>query len=149
MLQYFIKVALSFPINLFPKNIFKEISIHIYIYIFYNKCFLWRNLCWIWKKNNNTILVFPLSNSPQVPNIFYDWPVKYYFLWFWYMTTRIYDRVQLSIYSTIFHKYFVAMTYRWICIFFIWTKVNFLREYAQAHKPWLFLVYKRHVLAND
>ena len=54
--------------QLIPKNIFfKKLA-----YINYNKYFLWRNLCCIWKKNN-TPLFFLLSNCPQVLNIFYDW----------------------------------------------------------------------------
>ena len=45
--------------------------------------------------------------------LIYDWPVKYYFWWFWYIITRLYDRVQLSIYSTmaLLNKYFRAMKY--------------------------------------
>jgi len=36
------------------------------------------------------------------------------------MITKLYDQVQLSIYSTkaLFHKYSVALKYRWICVFF-------------------------------
>jgi len=38
---------------------------------------------------------------------------------------RLWNLVQLSIYSTraYFHKYFVAMKYRWICQFWFWAKV--------------------------
>ena len=58
-------------------------------YIYYNKCFLCRNLCWVWKKNTTTILVFLISICLQVVKIFYDWPNKYYFWWFQYMITRL------------------------------------------------------------
>jgi len=36
------------------------------------------------------------------------------------------DQVQLSIYSSraLFHKYFVAMKYRLICIYLVWAKVH-------------------------
>jgi len=30
----------------FLKTYFKKLA-----YIYYNKCFLWRYLCWVWKKN--------------------------------------------------------------------------------------------------
>jgi len=46
---------------------------------------LWRNLCRVWKKKNNTTIVLLLSNCPPVLKIFYDWPVKYYFWWVRYM----------------------------------------------------------------
>ena len=52
------------------------------------------------ERKNDTTLVFLLSNCPQVLKIFYDLPVKYYFWCLWCMITRLYDRVQLSIYST-------------------------------------------------
>ena len=68
-------------INWFPKNIKKL------VYIYYNRCFLWRNLCWVWK--NSTTLVFLLSNFQQELKIFYDWPLKYYFCWFRYMIFRL------------------------------------------------------------
>ena len=37
------------------------------------------------------------------------------------MIIKIKDQIQLSIYSTraLFHKYFVALNHRWICIFYI------------------------------
>ena len=64
----FYKVSLLFPINEFPKKKdFKKLA-HIY----YNKCFLWRNLCSVWKKKQPNI-GFPYLQI-------YDWPVKYYFL---------------------------------------------------------------------
>ena len=39
-----------------------------------------------------------LSNCPQVLELFYDLPVKYYFWRFWYMITRLWNLVQFSIY---------------------------------------------------
>ena len=94
----------------------------IFVNIFHNKCFLWRNLCWVWKKKQHNInFVFILLNCLRILKIFYDWHIKYYFWWFWYMITRLKGLVRLSIYFTraLFHKYIVTMKYRWICIFFI------------------------------
>ena len=66
------------------------------------------------KNNNITSLDFLLSNCLQLLKIFYDSPVKYYFGRFWYRITRLWNLVQLSIYSTraLFRKYFVAMKFR-------------------------------------
>ena len=61
-----------------------------------------KSLCWVWTKNNNTTLVFLLSNCPQVLTIFYDWPVNYYFVRFRYMITISYT-IGFSCLST-FHK---------------------------------------------
>ena len=65
-----------------------------------SKCFLWRNLCWVWKKNN-TALGFLLSNCPQVLNIFYDWPVKYYF---WRYSVHDYYAIGFSLVVYILYK---------------------------------------------
>jgi len=60
------KVALSLPINHFhKKNYIKKLA-----YIYYDKCFLWRNLYWVWKKKQHN-LGFPFFKLPQVLNIFY------------------------------------------------------------------------------
>ena len=82
------------------------------------------------KEKNTTTLVFLLSNSPQVLKIFNDSPVKYYLWRFWYTFTRLLDRGQLSIYSTraLFHKYLVAMKYRWISKFLILSESPSLRD---------------------
>ena len=48
-------MALSFPINDFPKYIFKKLA-----------CFLWKNLCWVLKENKNTTFVFLLSMWDRV-----------------------------------------------------------------------------------
>ena len=63
------------------------------------------------KEKNNRTLIFLLPNCPQVLKIFYDSPVKYYFWRFGYMIPRLYDWVQLSVYSTkvLFYKNCVAM----------------------------------------
>ena len=37
-------------INTFLKKYFKEFA-----NIYYDKCFLWRNLCWVWKKKQQNI----------------------------------------------------------------------------------------------
>jgi len=70
---------------------------------------------------NNTTLVFPLSNCPQLLTIFYDWPVKYY-------------SVQLFLHSTraLFQMCFASMTYRWICILldFEWKSTFMLYIFA-------------------
>ena len=90
--------------------------------MYYNECFLWRTLCWVWEKKQHNN-VFLLSNCHQVLKIFYDWPVKYRFwddfgIWLLGCTK---DRVQFSIYFTraLIHKYFVALTCRRFCISFI------------------------------
>ena len=56
-------------------------------------------------KKITTTLDFLLSNWSQVLEIFYDQPVRYYFWWLGYMITRLWNWVQLSIYSTraLFH----------------------------------------------
>ena len=60
------------------------------------KCFLCRNFVKFERKNNTT-LVSLLTNCPQVIKDLYDWPVKYYFWWFWYKNTMLYGWVQLWI----------------------------------------------------
>ena len=90
------KVALSFLINWISLNklFFKKLA-----YICYNKCLLWRNLCWVWKKTNNTTLVFLLSNCKYMKSFmtvlllgyriefsYLYIPQAYYFissLWLW------------------------------------------------------------------
>ena len=54
------KDALSFPINV--KKIFKK-----WANKYYNKCFLWTNLCWVRKKNNTAFLTskLPTSTTPS------------------------------------------------------------------------------------
>jgi len=37
------------------------------------------------KEKTTTPLFFLLSNCSQILNTFYDWAVKYYCWWFWYM----------------------------------------------------------------
>ena len=68
--------------------------------------------------------------------IFYDWPVKYYVWVFGYMIARLYDRVQLSIYSTraVVHKYFVAMRYRWIWLFLIFERKSIFNKIYYTNK---------------
>ena len=44
-----LKVALSFPINKIH-ILFKELA-----YIYYDKCFLWRYLCWVLKKKQHNL----------------------------------------------------------------------------------------------
>ena len=107
----FFKVALSFPINTFPIKKKKP-------KIYYNKLFLWRSLCCVWT-NNKTTLDCLLSNCTQVLTYFMTNPIIYYFWRFLYMITMLWNLVQLSIYYTMafFHKYVVAMKYRWICQF--------------------------------
>ena len=48
-------------------------------YICYDKCFSWRNLCLVLKKNNNTTLVYLLSNCRQVLTrfVFDDFSICY------------------------------------------------------------------------
>ena len=77
------------------------------------------------EEKNNTTLGFLLSYCPQVLKIFHDWPVKYYFWQFWFMITRLKDQIQLSIDSTraLCYKYFVAMKYRWICIYLFLSEI--------------------------
>ena len=65
----YVKVALSFPINKlikFLKTCFKKLA-----YIYYNKWFLWRNLCWLRTKNQNNIRfsTFKLSQITKK----YEW----------------------------------------------------------------------------
>jgi len=79
----FIKLHFRYQLINFLKNIFKEIAKHIIII-----CFLWRNLFRVWNKNKN-IQFFLLTNCPQVLEIFYDRPVKYYFWRFKYIITRL------------------------------------------------------------
>ena len=88
--------------------------------MYYNKCFLCRNLCWVWKEKH-TILVLLLLNCLQELKTFKTDLLNIIFLWFLFMITRLQDQVQLSINFTraLFHEYFVAINYRWICIFLI------------------------------
>ena len=53
-IQLSIKVAPSLPINLISsqKKYFKKIA-----YKYYDKWFLWRNLCWVWKNKQHIIAV--------------------------------------------------------------------------------------------
>ena len=69
--------------------------------------------------------------------MFYYSPVKYYFWQIQYMVTRLYDRFQLSIYSisAFFHKYFVAMKYRWIKTNWFWEKVHLKENSSELHFP--------------
>ena len=59
-------------------------------------------------KENNTKLVFLISNFPQVLTIFFDWPVEYYFWRNRNMINGLYNPGQLFIYSTkaLFRKLF-------------------------------------------
>ena len=40
----------------------------------------YERICVEFERKNNTTLVYLLTYCPQVRKIFYDWPVKYYFL---------------------------------------------------------------------
>ena len=56
--------------------------------MYHNKCFL---------EENKLNIVFPTFKSARVLKLFYDWPGKFYFWQFMYMSIRLNDRVQFSI----------------------------------------------------
>jgi len=65
------------------------------------------------KETNNRSLIFLLPNFPQLLQIFYDSPIKYYFSPFGFMIPRL-----CCLYisqKALFHKYFMATKYRCIC----------------------------------
>ena len=69
--------------------------------------------CVLSLNKKTTTLDVLLSNCPQVLTIFKDYPLNISLAIFWYMITRLWNLVQLSIYSTraLFHKYCVTMGY--------------------------------------
>ena len=74
-------------------------------------------------------ICFPTFNLPTSLTQCYDWPVKYYFWrrFLYYDKYRLYERVQLSIYSTrlFFHKYFVTTKDRWMFVLYFERKSTF------------------------
>ena len=87
----------------------------ILAFIYYNKCILWRFV--EFERLNTTTLVFLLSNCLQLPKIL----LNIYAFCIWLLGCRI----EFScLYIQQGQYYFVAMKYRWICIFYIFW-VNF------------------------
>ena len=124
------KVALSFPINQFHEKRLKKLA---YIYIYINKCFPWRNLCWIWKKLQHNI-GFPTIKLPVSTKKFYDWPVQYYFWQIWYMILGYWIKLS-CLYIPQGHHFISTL---WLCpdeyIFILfWAKSTFKSRELEKH----------------
>ena len=70
-------------LHIFLKLPFRSQLINFF-YKYYNKCFLWRNLWWVWKKNNTTL---PVTCTCSTKNL--KWLTSFKNIYFWWFQSMI------------------------------------------------------------
>ena len=98
------------------------------------------------KENTPHFCLFFTLELPQALKLLYDWPIKYYFWWFRYMITRLYNLV----YFSIFHEGICGTLWLWnidkyVVLFWVsppLTKLSIQSDVAiHTDEYWVFEIY--------